>query len=345
MKQMKKSFSFTLAALLLAVLTFAACGGNPNKQNKRTGTDQSGQVQEPATPSAEDFAAMQEMYEESDEDHGWKPLCKWQYVDLDGDGIQEIWMCDAAGEYGAFFAFSDDYLALIGIETDRFPAYTREPRDGKGYFCKSGSAGGPSYYTEIVTLQGSRVVERFNQLQVYEDVEASLNGKDLGADEAEAYMKALPEGKELEPGEWNLLDLTDYDRVPAHDNSAEDDKLIMDFITQMYNESLYTEVDFLEEHCTPRMLQQLLDDNDYEGGGYAFWDFRSESNDGFSDENAVINIEKIDGRYYYEANDAGYIFRNILSAFVEDGKVMFDGITVDATYEVFDPFANDAEEY
>ena len=69
------------------------------------------------------------------------------------------------------------------------------------------------------------------------------------------------------------------------------------------------------------------------------------SNDGFSDENAVLNIEKKDGRYYYEANDAGYIFRNILSAFVQDGKVMFDGIAVDETYEVFDPFANDAEEY
>ena len=29
---------------------------------------------------------------------------------------------------------------------------------------------------------------------------------------------------------------------------------------------------------------------------------------------------------------------------VEDGKVMLDGITVDATYEVYDPFADDAEE-
>jgi len=327
----------TLAALL-AALSFAACGGNT-----KTGA----QTAEKAdTPSEADFAAMQQLYDDAEDDHGWMPLCKWQFVDLDGDGINEVWMRDRAEEYGAMFSLAGGQVSLIGIETDRFRAYTLEPKDGKGYFCKGGPAGGPSYYTEVITVKDSRVVERFNQLQVYDDIDgAGLNGEEISADKARAYMKALPEVKELEPGEWNLLDLTDYTRVPVHENSAKDDKLIMDFITEMYNNSLYTEEEFLKEHCTPRMLQQLLDDYEYDGEGYAFWDFRSESNDGFSDENAVIKIEKIDGRYYYEANDAGYIFRNILSAFVENGKVMFDGITVDATYEVFDPFANDAEEY
>jgi len=333
---MKKVLTF---AALLAALTLAACGGNPNKQNNQTA-----KTVQPATPSEEDFAAMQELYDDSDEDHGWMPLCKWQYVDLDGDGINEVWMRDRDEEYGAFFAVSDGYRELIGIETDRFQPYTREIQDGKGYFCKSGAAGGPSYYTEIVALKDSRIVERFNELQVYGETDgAGLNGEEIDAEAAAAYKEALPEAKELEIGEWNLLDLTDYKRVPVHDNSAKDDKLIMDFITEMYNNSLYSEVDFLEEHCTPRMLQQLLDDYEYDGEGYAFWDFRSESNDSTGGE--IIDIEKKDGRYYYEASDGGYIFRNILSAFVQDGKVMFDGIAVDETYEVFDPFANDAEEY
>ncbi len=330
---MKKVFYFATLALLLS-----ACGGNPKQQNNLTA-----KPQQADTPSAEQFAAMQAIYDDVEDDHGWKPLCKWQYVDLDEDGINEVWMRDMAEEYGAFFAVNDDYLSLIGIESERFQPYTREIKDGKGYFCKSGSAGGPSYYTEIITLQDSHIVERYNQLQVYEDVEAELNGKELSQDEIAAYREALPEGKELEIGEWNILDLTDYDRVPAHKNSAKEDKIIMDFITEMYNSSMYTEEEFLKEHCTPRMLQQLLDDYEYDGEGYAFWDFRSESNDGFSDENAVLNIEKIDGRYYYEANDAGYIFRNILSAFIQDGIVMFDGITRDATYQVFDPFAQDSE--
>ena len=317
-------------------LMLCACGGNTNKAAQA--------AQDSAAPTAEQFAEMQELYEDADDDHGWMPLCKWQYVDLDGDGLDEVWMRDKAEEFGAMFSLADGAVSLIGIETDRFGAYTLEQKDGKGYFCKGGPAGGPSYYTEVITVKDSRVVEQFNQLQVYEDIDgAALNGKDISQDEARAYTDALPAYKELEPGEWNILDLTKYDRVPAHENSAKDDKLIMDFITEMYNNSLYTDNDFLEEHCTPRMLQQLRDDYEYDGEGYANWDFRSESNDGFGDENAVIKIEKKDGRYYYEANDAGYIFQNILSAFVQDGKVMFDGIAVDETYEVFDPFAQDEE--
>ena len=251
---MKKVFYFATLALLLS-----ACGGNPKQQNNLTA-----KPQQADTPSAEQFAAMQALYDDAEDDHGWMPLCKWQYVDLDGDGLNEVWMRDKAEEYGAMFSLADGKVSLIGIETDRFGAYTLEQQDGKGYFCKGGPAGGPSYYTEIITLKDSRVVERFNQLQVYDDIDgAGLNGKDISQDEARAYTKALPESKELTPGEWNLLDLTDYDRVPAHDNSAKDDKLIMDFITEMYNNSMYTEVEFLEEHCTPRMLQQLLDDYEY----------------------------------------------------------------------------------
>ena len=322
--------------LFAALLALTACGGNTDK----TAADSSAAN----TPTAEQFAQMQALYEDAEDDHGWMPLCKWQYVDLDGDGLDEVWMRDRDEEFGAMFSLADGEVSLIGIETDRFGAYTLEQKDGKGYFCKGGPAGGPSYYTEIVTVKDSRVVEQFNQLQVYDDIDGEgLNGKEISADEARAYVKALPESKELEPGEWNLLDLTKYDRVPAHENSAKDDKLIMDFITEMYNNSLYTDNDFLEEHCTPRMLQQLRDDYEYDGEGYANWDFRSESNDGFGDENGVIKIEKKDGRYYYEANDAGYIFQNILSAFVQDGKVRFDGITVDETYEVFDTFAQDEE--
>ena len=337
---MKKVFYLAALSLLLS-----ACGGNPKKSAEAASEPVSEESLAPVTLSAEEFARMQDLYQETDDDHGWKPLCKWQFVDLDGDGIDEVWMRDAGDEYGAFFTFDGENIDLIGVETDRFPAYTREQQDGKGYFCKGGSAGGPSYYTEIVTLKNSRVVDRFNQLEVYGELEnATLNGKEVGEEQAGAFMKALPESAELTPGEWNMLDLTDYDRVPSHDNTPEEDRIIQDFITRMYNQSLYVEDEFLEEHCTPRMLQQLKDDYEYDGEGYANWDFRSESNDGFSDGNSVISVEKIDGRYYYEAKDAGYIFRNILSAFVQDGKVMFDGITVDATYPVFDPFADDAEE-
>lgn len=332
---MKKVFYFAIMALLLV-----ACGSNPKQQDSPTA-----KPQQADSPSAEQFAKMQELYENMDDDHGWQPLCKWQYVDLDGDGVNEVWMRDMAEEYGAFFICDGDFIDVIGAETDRYRAFTREKKGGKGFFCKGGPAGGPSYYTEVITVQDSRVTDRFYLLEVYGEVEnATLNGEDIDADKAKAYQESLPEGKELESGEWYILDLTDYERVPAHKNSAKEDKIIMDFITEMYNSSLYVEDVFLEEHCTPRMLQQLRDDYEYDGEGYANWDFRSENNDSVG-ESAVLNIEKIDGRYYYEAVDGGWKFRNILSAFIQDGIVMFDGITPDATYQVYDPFANEDEEY
>lgn len=183
------------AALLSTALLLAACGGNPAKQGN----------QAPQTPSAEDFETMQGLYEESDEDHGWEPLTEWQYVDLDGDGVNEIRLRDADGEYEAFFAHSGEAFELIGVATSRFKAYTREPQDGKGWWCKGGPAGGPSYYTEIITLQGSRITDRYYQMQVYDDFEGTLNGEDLDDAACRAYMEALPESKELEAGEWQLL--------------------------------------------------------------------------------------------------------------------------------------------
>ncbi|MBR5018411.1 MAG: hypothetical protein IKX53_02100 [Bacteroidales bacterium] len=125
-------------------------------------------------------------------------------------------------------------------------------------------------------------------------------------------------------------------RVPAHNNTAEEDALIMDFIKEMYENSLFVENEFLESHCTPNLLQQLKDDYDYEGEGYANWDFRSDSQDGFGEQTGILKIEKINGRYYYEALDGGVKFRNILSAFVQDGQVLFDGIMRDESYNPAD---------
>ena len=66
-----------IALITTLALTLFACGGNPNGQGGRTA-----KAQQPDSPSALEFERMQEIYDDSDEDHGWKPLCKWQYVDL-----------------------------------------------------------------------------------------------------------------------------------------------------------------------------------------------------------------------------------------------------------------------
>ena len=96
-------------------------------------------------------------------------------------------------------------MQLLLVETHGMRAYICEHKNGKGYIYKGGSAGGPSYYNEVVAVQNSRIVERFNMLtigsQLEEDaepeVEASLNGKNVSKAKAEAYMKALPKSREL----------------------------------------------------------------------------------------------------------------------------------------------------
>lgn len=320
-------------ALLCAALALTACkggaqGGQAAAQDKQ---------QEPAGLMQQDFATLQALYENADEDHGDEPLAKWAFVDVDGDGIDEIWMRDELDEGGALFTHSGGEFQLIGCESFRMKAYSLKPAEGKGYVCIAGPAGGPSYFTEVYTLQGSRVVERFNQLQVYDSIDEAWAGdKQLTEAEAKAYMEALPESRALTIDGWRWVDPTvleaDLERVPAHENSAEDGRVIEAFITDMFMSGRYTDEAFLEEHCTPRLLQQLRDDYDYEGEGYANWDFRSLANDGLAELDTIRRIDKKDGRYYYEGNDGGTLFRNILSAFVQDGKVMMDGIVRDRTY-------------
>lgn len=111
-----------------------------------------------------------------------------------------------------------------------------------------------------------------------------------------------------------------------------DDELIMNYIKEMYEKDLYWEVEWLKKHCTPKLLKQLKDDYEYDGEGYAFWEFRSDSNDGGGEDDRVVEVVKKNGEFYYEGVDGGTWFRNIVSAFVKDGVVMFDAIRRDTTY-------------
>ena len=104
MTDMKKVFFFA------ALLALTACGGNTNKAAQEA-------AQDSAAPTADQFAMMQTLYEDAEDDHGWMPLCKWQYVDLDGDGLDEVWMRDKDEEFGAMFSLADGKVSLIGIET------------------------------------------------------------------------------------------------------------------------------------------------------------------------------------------------------------------------------------
>ena len=154
------------------------------------------------------------------------------------------------------------------------------------------------------------------------------NTKDAAPVEDETEYAEETEEMDLDD---NLNIVNDFTRVPSYNNTEADEIMIMEFIADMYNNNRYTDEAFLKEHCTENMMLQLKQDYEYEGEGLATWDFRSDAQDG-AGESRIIKIESIDGRFYYEGIDEGWKFRNILSAFVRDGKVMFDGITRDNTY-------------
>ena len=126
------------------------------------------------------------------------------------------------------------------------------------------------------------------------------------------------------------------------DKAHEGDPVIQQFIIDMYEHQKYNEYDFLEQHCTPRLLKHLKDQYEYDGEGYAVWLFRTGAQDGKPDvENVrdqVISIAKDnEGWYHYQFTDAGWRGENKLKIFVENGKVMMDQVekVYDECYETY----------
>ena len=106
-----------------------------------------------------------------------------------------------------------------------------------------------------------------------------------------------------------------------------DDK---DFISDMYENSLYEDYSFLEKHCSKSLLAKLSDEYDYDGEGYAVWMFRSGAQDGPSEEHLMIHIEDGgDGWYIYTAIDMGITFRKKIKISHEGGRTMIDDVIDD----------------
>ncbi len=123
-------------------------------------------------------------------------LTKWAHVFIDYMG-EQIWISDEAEENGAFFSREGDKFELIGTVRGNFKPSFPKSRDGNCYLVISGPAGGPSYYTEIFKFKNGTVIERFNGLQVYGELDGcALNGKEISVEQGKAYMQAVPEAQE-----------------------------------------------------------------------------------------------------------------------------------------------------
>lgn len=96
-----------------------------------------------------------------------------------------------------------------------------------------------------------------------------------------------------------------------------------EFIRDMYDNSLYEDYSFLQQHCADSLLTRLSEAYDYEGEGYAVWEFRSGAQDGPSNEHSLTSIEyEGNGWYRYTAIDMGITFMRRIRISHEGGRTM-----------------------
>ena len=154
-------------------------------------------IDEPLPVWKKDIEMMKKIYLDEDPgEHKFVKLSKWAHVYIDYEG-EQIWISDDEEENGAFFSRENGKLKLVGTVRANLKPSFPESLDGNHYLVISGPAGGPSYYTEIFKFKGGKCVESFNALEVYGEIDgATLNGKEISAEQGKAYMKAVPDAIE-----------------------------------------------------------------------------------------------------------------------------------------------------
>lgn len=131
--------------------------------------------------------------------------------------------------------------------------------------------------------------------------------------------------------------------IVAEQPTEDEQRVIIKFLTDMYNDDLYSDYDFLRNHCSESLLTMLENDYEYdhEGVAYAVWDFRTSAQDGKPDSdnlNNVISVEWAgDGWFTYEFYDQGWRGKKRVKASIKDGEVIMDALETlyDECYETY----------
>ena len=128
-----------------------------------------------------------------------------------------------------------------------------------------------------------------------------------------------------------LCHVSAQDRLyPTHTPTTKSDE-INSFITQMYNNKLYEDYNFLQKHCSAELLKKLQDAYPYntDGIAYATWLFRSgqqDSKPGADDKTIMLEV-KADGDWFvYTALDMGWEFTNRIKVTNKRGKIIIEDI-------------------
>lgn len=113
-------------------------------------------------------------------------------------------------------------------------------------------------------------------------------------------------------------------------SSPTNDDAVREMLTDMYNNELYQDYEWLEAHCTDNCLQYLQHEYDYdcEGGPcYAVWKFRTNYQDGYSDEHKLLSVSPQGNGYYdYTFIDMGVQGKNRVKIIVNNQQLLIDEI-------------------
>ncbi len=112
---------------------------------------------------------------------------------------------------------------------------------------------------------------------------------------------------------------------------ANTDAIVRSTIEDFYAEYVFggTELTthIVESFCTEKLKEKLAADYDYDGDGYASWDFRTEYQDGPSSESRITSIETISSTQYLVSYvDMGHTGRTLITVVVSEGTVQFDEV-------------------
>lgn len=122
------------------------------------------------------------------------------------------------------------------------------------------------------------------------------------------------------------------EKAAPENDAAEIDAQAIEKIQEFYKNYVFGNKEatdaVINKYCTKKLAKKLADDYEYEGGGYAIWDFRSDAQDGDSDVQKVNNVEALgEGKYKVSYNDMGTKGSCIISVVVDGDNILFDEIS------------------
>lgn len=120
-------------------------------------------------------------------------------------------------------------------------------------------------------------------------------------------------------------DATIVQQSPKVDNAK-----AIQFIKEFYSSYVFGKKDYIpavKKYCTAKLQKELKDDFEYDGEGYAIWNFRTGTQDGPSDVSKVTSIDALgNGFYKVSFTDMGIKGNRTLKIVNVDKTLKFDAV-------------------